>query len=123
MILVDTSIWIEFFKGTSNELAHSLSINIENNQVVALSVVFGELLHGVRDQREEKVILEFWKNLPKINETDLFIEGGKLSFRYKLFLMGVGLVDCYILAASKLYGLDVLSLDKKLIHAYNLIKD
>lgn len=96
---------------------------IENGRVVALSPVFGELLQGVRDQREEKIVLDHWKNLPKVDESNLFIEAGRLSHRHKLYSAGVGLIDCYILAAAKLHKLHVLSLDKRLLNAYQLMKD
>lgn len=121
MIIADTSIWIEFFRKSDRVIDDQMTTFIESNQIVALSVVFGELLQGVKDAREERVVLDFWKNLPKVDESDLFIEAGKLSFRYKLFNAGVGLIDAYILAASRLYDLEILSLDKKLIKAYQLI--
>jgi predicted nucleic acid-binding protein len=123
VILVDTSIWIDYFKSTPGSAAESLIAHLENEQVVALSVVFGELLQGVRDSREEKIILDHWRNLPKVDESDLFIEAGKLSYRHKLYSAGVGLIDCYIIAAAKTHRLDILSLDKKLLNAFQLVKD
>lgn len=123
MILVDTSIWLDYFRSASTAMDELLIDYIENGRVVALSPVFGELLQGVRDQREEKIVLDHWKNLPKVDESNLFIEAGRLSHRHKLYSAGVGLIDCYILAAAKLHKLHVLSLDKRLLNAYQLMKD
>lgn len=123
MIVVDTSLWVDYFRGASKATDDVLTTHLENGQVVALSPVFGELLQGVRDQREEKIVLDHWKNLPKVDESNLFIEAGRLFRRHKLYSAGVGLIDCYILAAAKLHKLDVLSLDKKLLNAYLLIRE
>ena len=86
-------------------------------QVCALSVVFGELLQGVRDDREEKIILEYWANLPHVDEDGLFIDAGKLSYQHKLYTKGVGLIDCVILVASRRFHLDIWTSDKKLLQA------
>lgn len=120
MIVADTSIWIEFFRQTDLKSNQKFAECLESNSVIAISVVFGELLQGVRNDKEEKVILEYWKYLPKIKEDDLFIEAGRISNQYKLFNKGVGLIDCYILAAAKVNKLEVWSLDKKLLQAMQL---
>jgi len=47
---------------------------IENGNVVAFGPVFGELLQGVKNDREESVVMELWNDLPRLLETDLFLE-------------------------------------------------
>jgi hypothetical protein len=86
--------------------------------VVALSAVFGELLQGARNEAEEKIILEFWRDLPKVDETELFIEAGKLAFKRKFFTKGIGLIDGYILYAVKIHKFSLWTLDKKLLKEY-----
>lgn len=122
MILIDTSVWIEFFRKTDKSIDIQLCEHLENAHAIAISVVFGELLQGVRSVREEKIVLEYWKNLPKVNEDNLFIESGRLSFQFKLFPKGVGLLDCYILAAARRYNLNLWTLDKKLLQACSQIQ-
>jgi hypothetical protein len=75
-------------------------------------------LQGVKNENEEKVILDFWNTLSKLDENNLFIEAGKISGKYKLFNKGVGLVDSYILAAVLKYNIQLLTFDKKLSEAY-----
>lgn len=118
MILVDTSVWIDFFRDKNHSLSDRLADYLENGMAVGLSAVFGELLQGARTEEEEKVIFEFWNNIPKVEEKHLFIEAGKISSQYKLNTKGVGLVDCYFLAAAKIYHLNIWTLDKKLYEAY-----
>ena len=119
MIVIDTSVWIDFFKRSNQQLIDKLEPLIENNEVVALSCVFGELLQGVRNENEEKAILDFWNTLSKVDESNLFIEAGKISSKYKLFNRGVGLIDSYILAAVLKYNIPLLTFDKKLNEAYS----
>lgn len=123
MILVDTSVWIDYFRVASRATDELVAYYMDSGQVIALSPVFGELLQGVRDQREEKIVLDHWRNLPKVDESNLFIEAGRLSFQYNLFSTGVGLIDCYILAAAKVHKLEILSLDKKLQRAYLMTRE
>ncbi len=47
MILVDTSIWIEFFRGNEPYFTKLKEI-IESSDVLAHEVVFGELLKGLQ---------------------------------------------------------------------------
>ena len=121
MIIIDTSVWVNFLKG--DEGLKPLFKNIlEKNHVIALSAVFGELLQGLRNERERTIIQGFWYNLPKVNEKDLFIKAGLMSNRHGLHSKGVGLIDCYILAAALDNNAEIWSLDKKLNRAIELVK-
>jgi predicted nucleic acid-binding protein len=122
VILPDTSIWIDFFKKTSAVVDERMQEYLTTRQVCALSAIFGELLQGVRDDREEKVIIEYWKNLPQVEERNLFIDAGKLSYEHRFISKGVGLIDCYILAAARRYQLELWTNDKKLFQAYKLLQ-
>ena len=114
MIIVDTSVWIEYLKGNNPEITRSLKPRLQNRKVVAVSAVFGELLQGVKNKREREIIQGFWKNLPHVDETDLFIEAGQIANEYKLYSTGVGLIDGYILYAALRHDLPIWTLDKKL---------
>src|SRR5258706_1630895 len=115
MILADTSVWIEFLRQNNESIELGLVREIENGNVIALSPVFGELLQGVKSDREEKIIIDLWDDLVKVNEYQLFIQAGLLSYEHKLHSKGVVLIDCVILAAAISNKLEIWSLDKKLI--------
>ena len=114
MIIVDTSVWIEYLKGNNPEITRSLKPRLQNRKVVAVSAVFGELLQGVKNKREREIIQGFRKSLPHVDETDLFIEAGQIANEYKLYNKGVGLIDGYILSAALRHDLPIWTLDKKL---------
>ncbi|WP_296619939.1 PIN domain-containing protein [Marivirga sp.] len=122
MIIVDTSIWIEYLKGNEH-YRNVLPQYLREKHVVAISAIFGELLQGVKNKREYEIITGFWKSLPKVNEEELFIEAGKLSNEFKLYNAGVGLIDTYILAAALTNDYALWSLDKKLNEAIDIIEN
>jgi hypothetical protein len=122
MIIVDTSVWIEYLKGNEH-YRNILPQYLREKHVVAISAVFGELLQGVKNKREYEIIRGFWESLPKMNEAELFIEAGKLSHKYKLYNVGVGLIDSYLLAAALKNDFALWSLDKKLNKAIDIIEN
>ena len=116
MIIADTSIWIEFLKG-NNPFFLDLQKLLENRQVIALEPVFGELLQGAKNKRERQIILDYWKNSPRIDEQGLWIDAGLYAGEKKLFSKGVGLIDAYIIVASLKTGSQVWTIDEKLVKA------
>lgn len=112
MIIADTSIWIEYLRG--NAEGEALPLFIKRNDLIAISAVFGELFQGAKSKREVRILTSFWENLPKIDESDLFVDAGKLSSSYNLKNQGVGLIDCYLLAAASKYDCSIWTQDKKL---------
>jgi predicted nucleic acid-binding protein len=119
MIVIDTSIWIEFFKG-NQPYFDQVSELIDNNDIIGLSPVFGELLQGAKNNNERSIISDFWNNIYKINEDDLFIHAGAESSRSKWLDKGVGLIDNVIITAAKKSAAFVWTLDKKLLKLVNI---
>jgi predicted nucleic acid-binding protein len=52
MILIDTSVWIEFFK-QDNRFVEEVTTLLMNKMVVTIETIFSELLYGVRDNRDK----------------------------------------------------------------------
>ena len=113
-VIVDTSVWIEFFKA-HDPFFSRLKQLIEEQQAVAVECAFGELLQGSKNKKERKTIIEYWDNLPKINEGGLWIEAGLNSSLNKWLDNGVGLIDALLITFSRRNNLQVWSLDKKLL--------
>ncbi len=113
MVIIDTSVWIEFFKGNA-PFFEQVSDLLDKNDALAVSPVFGELLQGAKNSRERTIIKEFWENLPKISEDELFIKAGIDSSIHHWVDKGLGFIDSAILVASRESHAFVWSLDKKL---------
>ena len=113
MIVIDTSVWIEFLR--QNPLyASKVDVLLENREVLAVEFIFGELLQGAKNKREKKIITDYWNTLPKCSQENVWIEAGKYSSENKLFSKGIGLIDCAIIISAKKHHAKIWSLDKKL---------
>lgn len=113
MILVDTSVWIEFLRGKPN-FVNIMARLIEENQIAAVECIFGELLQGAKGAREKNILTGYWAELPKIDESEIWIEAGLLSLKGKWITKGVGLIDLAIVSAARKNELAIWTLDKKL---------
>jgi predicted nucleic acid-binding protein len=84
---------------------------LEKKEILAVEYVFGELLQGVKTEREQNIILQYWQHLSKIDTTEIIIDAGIYSHKNKLLDKGVGLIDAIILMhgirnLSKIWTLD-----------------
>jgi predicted nucleic acid-binding protein len=121
MIILDTSIWIEFFRG-NDPYFNKVSLLLRSGEVMGLSWIFGELLQGASTSKEAQLILKTWNGIRKpelqISET-AWISAGEASQKGKWHSKGIGLIDAAIISVSEQYKVPVWTLDKKL---YEILK-
>ncbi len=116
MILVDTSVWVEFLR-CRPPFFHQLQRELEAHSVLAVEWVFAELLQGARNKKETTTILDYWANLPKVPGEGCWIHAGQLSCQRQFLSQGIGLIDAAILCASQQASARIWTLDKKLLAA------
>ncbi|HYN76839.1 MAG TPA: type II toxin-antitoxin system VapC family toxin [Lamprocystis sp. (in: g-proteobacteria)] len=97
MILVDTSVWIDYLRVEEARLTALL----ERSAVVMHPLVLGELACGTLQNRER--LLGLWRNLPShpvVTDTEalFFLE------RHRLWGRGIGYIDLHLLASVSLSG-------------------
>ena len=111
MVLVDTSVWVDYVRSGNENLADLL----RENRVVMHQMVLGELACGSLQQRADT--LAGLANLPGIDvathpEVLAFIEA------MQLFGCGIGYVDNHLLASVHLNpGTQLWSRDRRLVDA------
>jgi len=113
MIILDTSLWIEFFKRNPVFFDEVVSL-LEENKIYALECVFAELMQGTLNQRERKIIFEYWENLPKPEIENLLLKAGWESSKQKWISKGIGLIDSVIILAARETASTIWTLDSKL---------
>lgn len=113
MIVVDTSIWIEFFRGRAPYFEYLLHL-LEHEEVYAIELIFAELLQGAKSDREREKILNYWKSLPKLEFDDLYLESGLESGIYNWSNKGVSLIDAIIITYARKSQTTLWTLDKRL---------
>jgi hypothetical protein len=107
MVLVDTSVWIDFLRQGNERLRNLL----EEGEVATHPLVVGELHIG--NVAKRKQFLRLLGDLPTTGECShpevlYFIE------ERKLFGKGIGYFDAAILCSAVLHGVPLWTLDKRL---------
>ena len=107
MVLVDTSVWISFFRKGNSQLQDLL----KKGKVACHPFIIGELACGNLKNRQE--ILTLLEALPKTTlaehtEVMYFIE------QHRLMGKGLGYIDAHLLASTQLSGMSIWTLDKNL---------
>ncbi len=122
-IIVDSSVWFEYFK-KNDTYYKEVQTFIEILSVKIIDPVIGEILQGALNQTELNFIRSHIRYVPKIEIRDLFEKAGEYSFQHRLVSKGIGLIDASLIYAtietdSLLWTLDkqILSfLDKKYLY-------
>jgi predicted nucleic acid-binding protein len=115
MILVDTTIWVEFFK-SNPVFVNDMESLLENKNVITIEPVFAELLYGSRSDKERNMILSYWKVLPKIKFMEgSFIEAADFANRKNYHNVGIGLIDSILSRAATDNNCQIWTLDKKIL--------
>jgi len=106
--LVDTSGWINHFKGSDTHLVTAL----ENNAVVIHPHVIGEIALGSLKNRTN--VIEQFYNLPSASIASE-VEVHQMIERQKLYSRGIGYTDVHLLAAVLIEGdIKLWTADKRL---------
>ena len=116
-VLVDTSIWIEYFR--SGNHAAKLDFLIDKNFIVINDLILAELVPSLEVHNQSKIV----KLLYKINKIGLSINWIQIiDFQFKCLkngLNGIGIPDLILAQNAKQNGFEIYSLDNH----FNLMKD
>jgi hypothetical protein len=113
-VLVDTSVWIEFLKGSNQFFAPMLEL-IENGEIYTLELIFTELLQGVKTNRKLKLIRDFYAQMRVLDQPGLIFESGDFSRKEGLINNRIGLIDAVSINSANQFGLELWTLDRKIL--------
>lgn len=109
-VMVDTSIWIDYFKGGSS--AAEMDVLIDENLLVTNDIILAELVPYLKIKKQTKVI----GLLNELNRVPLEIDWEEIiEFQVKCLnsgANGVGIPDLIIAQNAKRHNCRVYSLDK-----------
>jgi hypothetical protein len=116
-VLVDTSVWVEYFRSGNN--SEKLDFLIDENLLVTNDLILAELIPFLKFQNKGKII----NLLFNIKKLDLSINWNQIiEYQYKCLkngLNGVGIPDLIIAQNAKQNHCDIYSLDSH----FRLMKD
>jgi len=103
-VLIDTSVWIEYFKGTDSDLTQAVEALINSGSVCTAGIILAELLQGARSEREMRVIEDIKESFTLIasdREGEAWLEAGRLSRELRKAGTTVHLADCLIAVLAR----------------------
>jgi predicted nucleic acid-binding protein len=116
MIIVDTSIWVEFLKQNPDFINEMESL-LENKQVITIEPIFSELLYGTRNLKERSTVLSYWNVIPRIRFIEgSLIESADFANKNNYQNIGIGLIDAILAKATIENNFLIWTLDKKLLN-------
>lgn len=104
MILVDSSIWIEYWKTADSPYSLSLKNLIESDQAAINGLIYHECVQGARNESDLHKLERLLKSITFLTMPDhLWMDSARLSFKMKLKGINLTTVDC-LLAAHALHN-------------------
>ncbi len=114
-MLVDTSIWVDHFRGGDA----ALSALLTREAVECHPFIIGELACGMLHRRSQ--VLSLLQTLPSVpmgshDEVLMFIE------RHRLMGRGIGWIDAHLLASASLAGSRLWTRDRRLASVARMLR-
>lgn len=100
-MIIDTSIWIDYFRRIESTSASLLEEFLDENRVVVVGVVLAELIQGARTNNEKNLIKQKLSGLPYEEiQYNHWIKTGELSYDLRKQGITLPLSDLVIAALA-----------------------
>ena len=110
--MVDTSVWVEFFRGKKTAIKKRLEDLLEENRAAVSGIILAELLTGIANEKEQCFLEECFLGLPYLEATrEIFATAGKMGATLRKKGITMPISDLLIAALAKTHSLTVLTLD------------
>lgn len=121
-VLVDTSVWIDFFRHGESAASLQLDNLLEERQVVLCGIVELELLQGAR-AADKSTLTELLSGLPYLEASrEDFQKAGELLGTLRSKGFQIPATDGLIAALCLRHNLSILTLDRHFNHFHGLKK-
>lgn len=112
-VIIDTSIWIDYFKGKNVALCDHLEGLIAQRGLRHLHIVTAELIRGALHPREKRIIGNTINHIPILLLPDAFWQDvGEFAYDLARRGLNIHLIDAWIAAATIRHRCKLWSLDK-----------
>ena len=121
-ILIDTSVWIEYFRSKSSSVEQKVDRFLEKDEIYIPKIIIAELMQGSKSTKELSIIEDFFDAFHIIDQKeDSWIKAGSLSYKLKKKGKNINLFDCYIAVIAQEYGCIIFSLNRHFKEMQSLI--
>jgi hypothetical protein len=111
-VLVDTSVWIQYFNKFDSKPGKSVEGLLREGRVVGTGIVLTELLQGAKIEKEFNAILESMAGLPFLETTqNTWIKAGRISYTLRRKGITIPTTDLIIASLALEYDCLIFTLD------------
>jgi len=111
-VLIDTSIWVEYFRGKDQELVESVKHLIRTRRATLCGIVLSEILAGVKAKKSRDTLKQTLDALEYAEVSrDTWILAGELSSNLKHQGLSVPLTDLILAALALENGSELFTMD------------
>ena len=112
-VLIDTSVWIAYFRNSSAELCERVEALMSDAEICVPNIVIAELLQGSKSEREISTIESFLGTFTIVDQGEhSWVDAGRLAHQLRKKGKTVNLADCYIAVMAHEQGCAILALDE-----------
>ena len=110
--LVDTSVWVEFFRGNKITIKKRLEKLLDENRAFVSGIILAELMTGISNEKDQHFLEECFLGMPYLDATrEIFAAAGKMGATLRKKGITLPISDLLIAALAKTHALTVLTLD------------
>jgi tRNA(fMet)-specific endonuclease VapC len=111
-IVVDTSVWIEFFHNEDSPVSSHLKSLLRSGQVVMTGMILAEILQGIKSSNEVIMVKNSFESLPFIEiNKKVWQQSGEISAALRRKGITIPLSDIIIACAALTESFELYTLD------------
>ena len=111
-IIVDTCVWIDFFRRPASELAMHLKSLLRERKVTMTGMVLAEILQGIKSTKESRLVKESLDKLPYVEmNRDAWKKAGEISASLRRKGLTIPLSDLIVVSLAISEGCEVFTVD------------
>jgi len=124
MVIVDTSVWIDFLKGRdTKEVEEFESLLSQEKDIFITGIVIQEVLTGIKERRDRTKVKKELEHFIPIHPTiETHVQAAEIfdACKKKGFTIR-SIIDCLIAALALEYDLTLLAKDKDYLHVAKVL--
>ncbi len=111
-ILVDTSVWIDFFRNQNTAISSSLKELLRQEKTAVTGIIVTELYRGAKGKKELSFLESFLEVIHHIKmDEEIYHKAGRMGYRLSRQGIHIGTVDLVIAQTALEHGTTLYSLD------------
>jgi tRNA(fMet)-specific endonuclease VapC len=111
-MIVDTSVWIEFFRRADSPHSMCLKRLLREGRVVLQGLILAELLQGIKSQKESRIVKKALQKLPYVEMTrQLWERAGEICSSLLRKGITIPLSDVIVASCALSEDIEIFTLD------------